>query len=80
MRRGLLADCEEHGYKIAYQSEVPPEGEKGYFIPLTILDNPPDECRVVREEREWNPPPFHVYCVRSVISPSLQSSGRSSLS
>ncbi|PIL29856.1 hypothetical protein GSI_08063 [Ganoderma sinense ZZ0214-1] len=49
--RGLLADCEEHGYKIAYQSEVPSEGEKGYFIPLTILDNPPDECRVVREEQ-----------------------------
>ena len=47
---GLLADCEAKGYQIAYKSAVPP-GQKGYFIPLVILDNPPDDARVVREER-----------------------------
>ena len=47
---GLLADCETKGYQIAYKSAVPP-GQKGYFIPLVILDNPPDDARVVREER-----------------------------
>ncbi|KAI1797438.1 aldehyde dehydrogenase [Ganoderma leucocontextum] len=49
--RGLLADCEENGYKVAFQSDSRPAGEKGYFVPLTILDDPPDECRVVREEQ-----------------------------
>ena len=50
--RGILEDCRKKGYKIAYESEVP-KG-KGYFIPLVILDNPPDDARVVQEEREYS--------------------------
>ncbi|KAI0749868.1 aldehyde dehydrogenase [Daedaleopsis nitida] len=47
--RGLLADCKEKGYKIAYEGDTP--SGKGYFIPLTIVDNPPDDARIVREEQ-----------------------------
>ncbi|KAI0788017.1 aldehyde dehydrogenase [Fomes fomentarius] len=47
--RGILADCRKKGYKIAFESEVP--RGKGYFVPLVILDNPPDDARVVREEQ-----------------------------
>ena len=45
-----MADGEEKGYKVVFQSSVP---SKGYFIPLTIYDQPPDDSRVVREERAY---------------------------
>ncbi|KAI0714442.1 aldehyde dehydrogenase [Cerioporus squamosus] len=48
--RGLIWDCKANGYKIAFESKVPAPG-KGYYIPLVIVDNPPDESRIVREEQ-----------------------------
>ena len=46
-------DCKARGYKIAYEGEAGGEGKsKGFFIPLMIIDNPPDDARVVREERK----------------------------
>ncbi|RPD61029.1 aldehyde dehydrogenase [Lentinus tigrinus ALCF2SS1-7] len=47
---GLVADCKQKGYKIAFESKVPACG-KGYYVPLVIVDNPPDESRIVREEQ-----------------------------
>lgn len=52
MNRGLMADCKSNGYKIAFEGAVSDEGGKGYFIPITIVDNPPDDARIVREERK----------------------------
>ncbi|TBU38412.1 aldehyde dehydrogenase [Dichomitus squalens] len=51
--KGLMADSKDKGYKIAFECEAPAHGEKskGYFIPVTILDNPPEDSRVVREEQ-----------------------------
>ena len=52
MSRDLMADCKARRYKIAFQGEAGAGDRKGYFIPITIVDNPPDEARIVREERE----------------------------
>ncbi len=45
--KNLIADAEKSGLKM--HSGKAPEGD-GYFIPITIVDNPPDDSRVVREE------------------------------
>lgn len=44
----LLADARDTGCKFLLGGEVP-EG-KGYFVPVTIIDNPPENSRVVVEE------------------------------
>ncbi len=46
--KDLLADTKRIGAKIALGGE-PGEGP-GFFIPVTIVDNPPDDSRVVTEE------------------------------
>ena len=45
----LIEDCRAQGYRFACGGVVP-EGS-GYFLPPTIIDNPPDEARVVQEEQ-----------------------------
>ncbi|MBB6253274.1 aldehyde dehydrogenase family protein [Nitrospirillum iridis] len=44
----LLDDAHATGLRFLLGGEVP-EG-KGYFVPITIIDNPPDTARVVTEE------------------------------
>ena len=61
--RDLIADCKTHGHKIAYEGETPRGEKKGYFIPITVVDNPPDGARIVREERK---------CQHARQSPFLQ--------
>jgi len=46
--KGLLADCEANGYGLL-QGEAPQDG--GFFVPVTLVDNPPEESRIVREEQ-----------------------------
>ncbi len=46
--KNLLADARKQGYRFLAGGEVP-EG-RGYFFPVTLVDNPPDTARVVREE------------------------------
>lgn len=43
----LMEDAKKQGLTMLYGSDVP---EEGYFIPLTIVDNPPENARVVQEE------------------------------
>ena len=45
----LLADCRSNGYDFAFQGAAP-QGP-GFFVPVTIIDNPPDSARIVREEQ-----------------------------
>lgn len=46
--KSLLQDCRENGYEILCGGEI---GEgAGYFFPVTLVDNPPDDARVVVEE------------------------------
>jgi len=46
--KNLLEDTRSQGCRFLTGGEVP-EG-KGYFFPVTLVDNPPDTTRVVREE------------------------------
>ncbi|WP_374063773.1 aldehyde dehydrogenase family protein [Cupriavidus sp. DF5525] len=46
--KALLEDTRSAGYRILAGGEVA-EG-RGYFFPVTLVDNPPDSARVVREE------------------------------
>jgi acyl-CoA reductase-like NAD-dependent aldehyde dehydrogenase len=44
---GLLDEARANGLTLLEGGEVP---QQGYFIPLTLVDNPPDDARVVTEE------------------------------
>lgn len=46
--KDLLADAKANGLRFLAGGEIP-EGA-GFFVPITIIDNPPEESRVVREE------------------------------
>lgn len=43
----LMDDARQQGLTLLTGSDVP---EQGYFVPLTIVDNPPEDARVVQEE------------------------------
>ncbi len=45
----LIADAKARGYKFLIGGEKS-EGP-GYFVPITILDNPPEDARIVQEEQ-----------------------------
>jgi acyl-CoA reductase-like NAD-dependent aldehyde dehydrogenase len=45
----LIADCKAKGYKFLTGGEEPTA--PGYFVPITILDNPPEDSRIVQEEQ-----------------------------
>lgn len=44
---GLIEEARREGLTLLEGGEVP---QKGYFVPLTLVDNPPDDARVVTEE------------------------------
>jgi acyl-CoA reductase-like NAD-dependent aldehyde dehydrogenase len=46
--RSLIADSAAAGHRFLTGGNVP-DG-KGYFVPVTIVDNPPEDARVVQEE------------------------------
>lgn len=46
--KDLLRDAQEAGLTLLYGRDVP-EGA-GYFVPVVLVDNPPEESRVVQEE------------------------------
>jgi acyl-CoA reductase-like NAD-dependent aldehyde dehydrogenase len=46
--KDLLADAKANGVNFLLGGDIP-EG-KGYFVPVTIIDNPPEDSRVVTEE------------------------------
>jgi len=45
----LIRDTTEQGYD--FVTGGLPEKQKGYFVPLTIIDNPPENSRIVQEEQ-----------------------------
>ncbi len=45
----LIRDAKAKGYTFLTGGEVP--DAPGYFIPITILDNPPESSRIVQEEQ-----------------------------
>ena len=46
--KNLLADAKQNGLTAVLGGEIP--NGKGYFVPVTIYDNPPENSRVVKEE------------------------------
>jgi acyl-CoA reductase-like NAD-dependent aldehyde dehydrogenase len=42
-------DCREHGYRFAVGGQIDREA-RGWFVPVTLVDNPPEDSRIVREE------------------------------
>lgn len=46
--RALIEDSRAHGHNFLVGGNTP--DTPGYFIPITIIDNPPEESRVVQEE------------------------------
>lgn len=46
--KNLLADSKANAHRFLLGGEI--GGGKGYFVPVTIIDNPPDDSRVVVEE------------------------------
>ncbi|KAF4982782.1 hypothetical protein FZEAL_1683 [Fusarium zealandicum] len=43
-------DIEKQGWKVATGGKFDPEPKSGYFITPTVIDNPPDNSRIVVEE------------------------------
>ena len=46
----LIEDAKDNGYKFLLGGDVDPSGT-GYYVPITILDNPPEDARIVAEEQ-----------------------------
>jgi aldehyde dehydrogenase (NAD+) len=46
----LIEDAKDKGYKFLLGGEKDPSGT-GYYVPITILDNPPEDARIVAEEQ-----------------------------
>lgn len=47
--RALLVDCRARGLRLLCGGEPDP-GRPGYFFPVTVVDNPPDDAPIVQEE------------------------------
>lgn len=48
----LIKDCHDHGYEFLLGGDTDFENDaNGYFIPISILDNPPETARIVQEEQ-----------------------------
>lgn len=45
---GLLEDCKANGHRLIQGAA--PDG-KGLFVPATLVDNPPEDSRIVQEEQ-----------------------------
>ncbi len=46
----LIQDARDNGYKFLTGGDKDPSGT-GYYVPITILDNPPEDARIVAEEQ-----------------------------
>ena len=46
----LIQDAKDNGYQFLVGGDVDPSGS-GYYVPITILDNPPEDARIVAEEQ-----------------------------
>lgn len=46
----LIQDAKDNGYAFLTGGDVDPSGT-GYYVPITILDNPPEHARIVAEEQ-----------------------------
>lgn len=52
---GIIEDCRKNGHKIIADEQAA-AGKKGFWIPPTIVANPPEDSFLVAEEQFGNPP------------------------
>lgn len=48
--KGFLADIKANDQKIVLGGEID-ENQSGYFFPITVVDNPPEDSKIVQEEQ-----------------------------
>jgi acyl-CoA reductase-like NAD-dependent aldehyde dehydrogenase len=48
--KAFLADIKASGHKIALGGEID-DNRPGYFFPITVIDNPPEDSAIVQEEQ-----------------------------
>jgi acyl-CoA reductase-like NAD-dependent aldehyde dehydrogenase len=48
--KGFLDDIKANGQKIVLGGEID-ESQKGYFFPITVVDNPAEDSKIVQEEQ-----------------------------
>lgn len=48
--KNLLGDIRANGHKIVLGGEID-DTRPGYFVPVTVIDNPPENSRIVQEEQ-----------------------------
>lgn len=49
--RALLGDVKQAGLKIATGGTQPLADKRGFYLPVTIIDNPPDDSAIVEQEQ-----------------------------
>lgn len=47
--KDYFADCQKNGYSFAIGGEIDTDAP-GWFVPVTLVDNPPENSRIVQEE------------------------------
>ena len=47
--KDYFADCHANGYQFALGGKID-ENAKGWFVPVSLVDNPPENSRIVQEE------------------------------
>lgn len=58
--REFLDDIKANGQRIVLGGEID-EAREGYFIPVTVVDNPPEQSKIVQEEQFGPIVPIIVY-------------------
>lgn len=56
----FLHDIKANGQKIAFGGDID-ETQSGYFFPITVVDNPPEDSKIVQEEQFGPIIPIIVY-------------------
>tara|TARA_R110001592_G_scaffold190887_1_gene436934 strand:+ start:8711 stop:10147 length:1437 start_codon:yes stop_codon:yes gene_type:complete len=47
--KDFFKDCQDNGYTFAIGGQIDEQAE-GWFVPVTLVDNPPEDSRIVQEE------------------------------
>jgi acyl-CoA reductase-like NAD-dependent aldehyde dehydrogenase len=68
--KGFFEEGKSKGWKYAAGGELA-KGEKGFFITPTIVDNPPNDSRIIVEEPFVSSPPLPFIPIKQFILTSL---------
>jgi len=58
--KGFLADIKRNGQKVVLGGDID-ESQAGYFVPVTVVDNPPEDSMIVQQEQFAPIVPILVY-------------------